>query len=348
MNKNNLNPENVKNILVVRKHNQIGDMLCSLGLYAALKKKYPNAKITLVVSPTNYQIDFNEINPYADEVIVYRKGSIGNILKFYRELRQKKYQIGIVPSTIKISDTSHIINFLSGAKVRIGVKGTNGKRNKMAFLLNVKCDFNWEKTHQTQRNVDIARQIGCELTEEEKNSIKINLSKEDSSFADEYFSLYFPDKNTPVIGYHPGAGENYRMWKTENFIELIKRIYDKYKCYLLITSGEIDNNIIDEIKTSPILAGIKIVYAEGLPLKKLAAVLQRLTLYITNNTGTLHIAHFCGARTLALFTKEQDFDWAYKSENESYISADNVNDVKIDEVFGEVCRLIERSSTGTI
>ena len=38
-----LESEKVKNILVIRQHNQIGDMLCSLTLYAALKKKYPDS-----------------------------------------------------------------------------------------------------------------------------------------------------------------------------------------------------------------------------------------------------------------------------------------------------------------
>lgn len=349
MNSKNLNPDNVKNILVVLKHNQIGDMLCSLGLFGALKKTYPKAQITLVVSPTNYEIGFKEINPYADEVIVYRKGSIRTILKFYKGLRQKKYQIGIVPSTIKISDTSHIINFLSGAKVRVGVSSVNSKSNKMAFLLNVKSNFYWKKTHQIGRNIDVVRQIGCSLTEEEENSIRINIPKEDLDFAGEFYRKNFPDKNIPVIAFHPGAGEKYRLWKTENFIELIKKIYDKYKCYILITSGAIDNNIINEIKNSPVLDGIRIAFAESLSFKKLAAVLQRAALYITNNTGTLHIAHFCGAKTLALFTKEQAFDWAYNSENENYICAENINDIETDKVFMEACKMIEKQNpvTGT-
>jgi len=50
-----LEREEIKNILVVRQHNQIGDMLCSLPLYSALKKKYPNSAITLVAAKTNYR-----------------------------------------------------------------------------------------------------------------------------------------------------------------------------------------------------------------------------------------------------------------------------------------------------
>ena len=159
----------VKNILVVGKNNQVGDMICSLPLYAALKKKFPEAKITLVAAKTNYPIPLKDINPYLDKIIVYDKSSLKTIFNFYRELRKTKYQIGIVTSTFAYSTTSHIINYLSGAKIRVGVKSIDGKINKAAKYLNVKKDFYWdkEKKHQTERNLDVVRQIGCDLNKEE-------------------------------------------------------------------------------------------------------------------------------------------------------------------------------------
>ena len=113
-------------------------MLCSLSLYKALKKKYPDSKITLVAAKTSYEIPFLEINPYLDRVITFDKQNLGTLLKFFRKLRERKYQIGIVPSTIKVSRTSHIINFLSGAKIRVGVKSIDGIENKSHKILNVK------------------------------------------------------------------------------------------------------------------------------------------------------------------------------------------------------------------
>ncbi len=344
----NIPPENIKNILVVRKHNQIGDMLCSLTLYKALKKKFPQAKITLVLSPVYYEINFKELNPYADEIIFYKKGRISNILKFYRNLRKTKFQIGIVPSTIKISNTSHIINFLSGAKIRVGVKSVNGNPNKTSILLNVKSDFDWENSSQSERNLDIVRQIGCDLREDEINSIKFNVSQDDIDYADKFIASNFPDKNKFIIAFHIGAGESYRLWKTEDFIKLIKKIYDKYKCNVLITAGTIDLEAIEKIKQAEELKNVNPVFAENLPLKKLAAILQKTALYITNNTGTLHLAHYSGVRTLALFTNSQVNDWAYKSKTESYVSADDINDISVEQVFEESCRMIDMLGEGVI
>ena len=145
----------VKNILIVRQHNQLGDMLCSVPLFEAIRKKYPDSHITLVASPVNYEILFSDINPYIDEVIIYNKSGGKAIYEFIRKLRRKKYDLGFVPSTVSISRTSHIINFLSGAKVRIGVKSIDGKKNKSEYLLSVKKDFQWDekKLHQIERNL---------------------------------------------------------------------------------------------------------------------------------------------------------------------------------------------------
>jgi len=51
-----ISPDEVKNILIVRQHNQLGDMLCSVPLFAAIRKKFPKAHITLVASPINYEM----------------------------------------------------------------------------------------------------------------------------------------------------------------------------------------------------------------------------------------------------------------------------------------------------
>ena len=316
-------------------------MLCSLTLFAALKNKFPEAKITLVVSPTNYKIDFKEINPFVDNVLVYKKGSLSNIFRFYKELRKTKFQIGIVPSTVKNSNTSHIINFFSGAKLKVGVKSINGKPNKAAMLLNIKSDFNWKNMHQLQQNLEVVKQIGCDLTGKEIKSIKINLSPEDEKFAENYIKENFPDTAKKIIAFHPGAGEKYKKWDTKNFIKLITMIYDKYHCYILFTAGSIDDDSIGELLGSEELKGIESKILTGTTVKQLAAVLGNVKLYITNNTGTLHIAHFAGVHTLALTLSDLVSDWTYKSEGENYISADNINDIPVEDVFKLSCKMIE-------
>src|SRR5690606_5693016 len=110
--------------------------------------------------------------PYVNHIFIFDKSSLKKILTFIIKLRSRKYDIGVVPSTITLSRTSHIINWVSGAKIRTGVKSINGSENKSHKLLNVKKDFLWNGIHQKIRNLEIARLAGCTLTEEEIRSIK--------------------------------------------------------------------------------------------------------------------------------------------------------------------------------
>ena len=310
-------------------------MLCSLTLYKALKKKYPDSRITLVAAKTNYEIPFFEINPYLDRVIVFNKSSLNTILKFIKELRSRKYQIGIVPSTIVLSRTSHIINWLSGATVRVGVKSIDGKENQSHKYLNVKTDFHWKETHQTKRNLQVVKQIGCNLSEEEKNSIRINFSGEDISFAKDFITLNFLDKTKKIIAFHPGAGKEANIWDANNFIYLIKKLYNEFGNYVLITSGWTDNKIVDPICNELKLAKIDCVVLHNTAAKKLGAVLSMIDLYITNDTGTMHIAGYSGAKIISLFGPTNPAEWAPISVNQKYIksSTENINDISVDEVY---------------
>lgn len=343
-----INSEEVKNILIVRQHNQLGDMLCSVPLFAALRKKFPKAHITLVASPINYEILFSDINPYIDKVITYRKAPLKNLIEFYKELKNHDYQIGIVPSTVSISRTSHLINYFSGAKIRVGVRRIDEKYNSVEYLLNVKSDFKWEekKFHQTERNLDVGRQINCNLSEEEKNEVRIHLSNEEIKFAGNFINKNFPDKNKFILSFHPGAGKIPNRWSKDNFINLIKILYEKFNCYILITSGNIDKEISDSVKKNLEEFNIDCVILENTPIRKVGAVIKMTDLYITNDTGTLHVAGGVDANVISLFGPTYGYEWAPEGKNKIFIQSPttNINDITIDEVFNAACNLIEKLS----
>jgi heptosyltransferase-2 len=325
-----------KNILVVGKNNQVGDMICSLPLYAALKKKFPEAKITLVAAKTNYPVPLKDINPYLDKIIVYDKSSLKTIFNFYRELRKDKYQIGIVTSTFAYSATSHIINYLSGAKMRVGVNSIDGKINKGSKFLNVKKDFYWdkEKKHQSERNLDVIRQIGCDLTLEEIEKTGIILSERDEREANNFINRHFTDRSKKIIAVHPGAGKIHNMWSVENFFEVLSKLYDRHKNYVLITCGPMDKDVVNTLTTKLMENNIEYVI-ENLPQKQLCAVLKKIDLYITNDTGTMHLAASSCTKLIGLFGPTKTYEWAPRGKNQHYIQAESgkIGDICVDEVF---------------
>lgn len=310
-------------------------MLCSLTLYKAIKKKYPDSRITLVAAKTNYTIPFFDINPYIDRVITFDKSSLKTIFKFLKDLWGRKYQIAIVPSTIVLSRTSHIINFVSGSKNRVGVKSIDKKKNQSHKYLNIKSAFIWKDTHQTERNLQVAKQIGCDLSANEINSIKIAFNSSDLGFAKNFILENFPNKNKKVIAFHPGAGKEANVWDSENFIKLIKQFYIEFKNYILITSGWTDDKIIEAISLELTRSNIEFKLLNNAPVKKLGAVLSMIDLYITNDTGTMHIAGYSGANVISLFGPTNPAEWAPRGINQKHIKAidNNINSICVDDVY---------------
>ncbi|HEY5122499.1 MAG TPA: glycosyltransferase family 9 protein [Ignavibacteria bacterium] len=336
----------MKYFLVVRQqNNQLGDLLCSVPMYLAIKKKYPESHITLITAPTNYDIPFKVINPYIDDIIKFKKDSLKDYLVFLKDVRKTKFDIGIVPSTLKISRTSNIINFLSGAKIRVGVKRIDNEYNKLHYLLNVKGEFNWNsnKVHQLYRVTDVVKQIGCTLSDEEIKNVEINIGDEEVRFANEFIKNNFSDSGKPIFGFHPGAGKEINRWNLQYFLELIELLYKRFSCNVLLTSGYIDKEITFDLVKALREKNIEPVIAENFEIKKLSALFKRINLYITNDTGVMHLAGFSGTNVISLFGPTNGFEWAPVKKNQFFIQSEtgNINEITPERVMNLVLEKYE-------
>ena len=331
----------------MRQHNQIGDMLCSLTLYKGLKKHFPSARITLVAAKTNYEIPFFDINPFIDRVIVFDKSSLPKIISFLKALWSRNYDLGVVPSTIVLSRTSHFINWLSRAAKRVGVKSIDGKLNESGKYLNIKSDFLWSGIHQSTRNLQVINQINCYLSKQEISAIKIDFNEEDINFSRTFIGQNFPDKSKKIVAFHPGAGKTANCWDKSNFIDLIKRLYDQYNNYVLLTSGWTDSDTIDFISTALTKLNIKKTVLHNAKIKQLASVLSAVDLYITNDTGTMHIAGYSNARMISLFGPTDPAEWAPSGNDQKYIKSidGKINSISVQQVTNMAIDMLEKTKS---
>lgn len=331
-----IDPIKIKKILVIRKHNQIGDMIVSIPMYYALKKKFPKSKITLLASKTNYSIPFKEINPYIDEVVIFDKSTILNQLKLIKQLRQSKFDIAIIPSTIRFSTTSILISWLAGIKIRVGVEEINGMKNQFSFLLNIKQKFKWieKNTHQILRNLEVVEQIGCKLNFNGIFEAFPKIQEDEKYIIKKIIEKKFNSKNL-LIGIHPGAGKIQNIWSINNFLTLIKILRVKYKANFIITAGYTDDDIIQKIQTE--LENLKIPFflAKNFQFKTLMALIDQCDLFISNDTGVMHIAGLTDTVLIALMIKSNVKEWSPLGKNKFYISSsnDDINKISVEEVL---------------
>lgn len=318
---------NSLNVLVVRQHNQLGDMLLSVPLFRAIKEITENVNLVVIASLDN--VDAITSNQYVDEVILFDKKKLFNPLdaiRFLKKLRHRKFQLGIVPATVSISVTSCLLCKLAKCEFTVGPKSLNGKQNPASFLFDYSFELNFlnDSRHISNKILDIVRPLGIDTTNIEGH---IKIDTENRKVAESYLS-----KNDKIkIGLHIGAGKIPNRWDLSHFRDLINRLVDKYDAEIYLTVGPWDEELLKElypqIKTIPIIL-------RKLSIPNLAAIIDSLDLFISNDTGIMHVAGATKCPLIALFGPTEPEVWAPVGKNKVYIrKSDDINSIQVDDVM---------------
>ena len=91
-------------ILVIRQHNQMGDMLLATPALRALKTRFPDARLGIITSTLNRGVLVN--NPHVDDLFTYDKRNPLSHLALIRRVRRQRYDLVVVLHTVSYSFTS--------------------------------------------------------------------------------------------------------------------------------------------------------------------------------------------------------------------------------------------------
>ena len=327
----------VKKILIIRQHNQLGDMLAGISLLRALKEKYTDSQISIIVSPNNKAAVIK--NKFVDSYFVFNKPGIFaplRFIKFIKYLRQK-FDLVIVPATVSISFTSNIIARISNSKVRIGPKSLDGKPNETAFFFDRRVDVDWR--HHPDSNVadiilDIVRPFGIDTNDFSSN---INFDESDLETAKSFLQQINYNSELKLIGLHVGAGKPQNRWSLQKYVDLISKINENYNCCFYVTGWKFDSVELDYIKTH---SKLKIHEYLHHTIPQVAALVSISKLFITNDTGIMHVAGTVNTPQISLFGPTNPFNWAPCGKNKIFLrKSDLIDDIEVDDVF-DVCKIL--------
>ena len=315
------NTESIRRIIVIRQHNQFGDVLCTVPLLRALRSKFKLDELTVVVSPQNK--DALAGCKYAtslinyDKLSFYRKPSL--FLKFVRELR-KEYDVLLVPSNVSISLTNDVMAFFAKAKTKIGPRSLDSKSNRTSSVYDVAVDLEWEDkiVHQAHRHLKIVSPLGIgeeddngeleyEVDERVLNEVRGVLTKAGTD-------------SLPRIAIHAGAGKSPNRWNVVNFALLSELLHRELNAELYFTEGPMDHDVIDNLVN---IVKVPFVRIRNRTISFIAAFLKRMNLVITNDTGIMHLSAAVGTPTLSLFGPTDPLQWAPIGKKQRFILGSN-------------------------
>jgi lipopolysaccharide heptosyltransferase II len=294
----------------------IGDVLMSTPAMAALKEGRPERRLTLLTSPAGAAIA--PLIPVIDDVIVYDapwmkatapRADSGPEFAMAERLRVGAFDAAVIFTVFSQNPLPPaLLCYLADIPLRLA----HCRENPYQLLTDWVPEVEPERgiRHEVRRQLDLVAAIGCHTTDER---MRLRVPPEASSCADALLAETAIDPARPWLIVHPGATAPSRRYPAEGFAAVARRLVVASGWQVLFTGTAPEADLIADIQA---MAGVPTHALVGrASLAEFAALVARVPLVLTNNTGPAHIAAALGTPVVDLYalTNPQHTPWAVPS-----------------------------------
>lgn len=296
----------LKRILIVRQHDQLGDLLISTPAIRAVRRRFPNAYIGIVVREYTAPLIWD--NPNVDEIIVfYEKLKKWNFQMFSLFLDQLRgdggYDAAIVLNTVSRSLSSDLIAVLSKAKFIIGPDHLKLDPGMPEQIYNVLTPRSPKDQLEIEHNLDIVKAIGVPA---DGFDYDLRLDEDERKEADKIHHGMHLTGAGMTVGVHFGTLDDTRRFPLSKLARVIDWIKMNTTWQVVIIVGPNEVRMRDELLR---MLKTKVVCAPLMPIRVSAAFIARMNLFLCNDTGTLHIASAMGVPTVSFHSLNDPAVW---------------------------------------
>ncbi len=303
-----------RRILVVRQHNQMGDMLLAVPAYRAIKETLGDVVLGVVTAPINRGVLLN--NPFVDHVYTYNNRDLLGTCRMIRSIRRGRYDLVIVLHTVSFSFTSALIGLLSGARIRVGsTSDPFGHTLSDAFYhleLPLPAADDLARMNEAEHNLHPLRAMGIDT---EDLSPLVVPSAEDRAFARDFIARTTTSGRRRLV-VHPGAGKVQNVWSPEKFADVVNRLSARFELDICIVKGPRDERHVEVFERA---VRVPCALLERRSIGEVGAVLENADLVLCNDTGIMHLSCAVRAKTLAVFGPTDPVRWAPRCANLSVV-----------------------------
>jgi heptosyltransferase-1 len=318
-----------RRILLVRQHNQMGDMVCATPCFRAVRETWPDARTCLVTAPVNHQVVAH--NPHLDEILlfdqrIWRRPAA--LRAFMGRLRAFDADLAVVLNSVSFSVTSAMLGLWSSARWVIGGDGEPfGSTVSRAYSLAMPAAPELDR-HAVQHSLAPLEAVGIRTGD--LSTVVVPAREQREEAARLAADLLPPG---PFWALHPGAGKRQNIWPADRFADVAWRAA-RAGTPVLVMHGPADAEALAAMRVALAerLAGggvdgaAPVVIAPAMPVGTGAALLERCDRFLCNDTGVMHVAGAVGAPTVALFGPTDPALWKPPSPAVVALRADERQD----------------------
>jgi heptosyltransferase-2 len=283
--------------ILIRATNWVGDAIMALPALRAVRRRFPDAEITILARPYVAAI-------YKNQQVCDNMMFVDDKKEILGELRAQKFDLALL---FQNAFQAAWIAWRAGIPERIGY-ARDGRSPLLTKALPVP-KLGEIPVHEQYYYLELLRRAGWLDTLPNESFIKLNVSEEDRRRAEEFLlsSGVGPDGFRIAIG----AGASYgsaKCWPPDRFAELTNRLQVQPGAEVILfgTSSEalVSSAIAAGMRRSPIdLTG-------KTPISDLPALLSQCHLFIGNDSGAMHVAAAVGLPVVAVFGPTDPFGTA--------------------------------------
>jgi len=305
-----INYSSVKKILVVATK-FLGDLIVSTPGLKALRQKFPNAEIVLLVRSEYENVLRNNSNidriisfdfNIRNEQVLHR---VKKELSFWKKIRKEKFDTVI---SFQPGDRIAFLSLISGARYRIAPR-----KQSFRYLFNIKIDVD----EDTISYLDYYNKIISGFINEPINlKREFFISKENETWAEEFLRSHNFANDDTLVCIHPGASEPTKIWPAENYAQLIGKILSINKMNILLIEGPKEEKIVADILMGMKSKNVFVYKSDDINLT--AALISKSKLFISNDTGTRHLSVALKTPVIALMPEDNQNCWNFYGESDNH------------------------------
>jgi ADP-heptose:LPS heptosyltransferase len=282
----------IREVLVLRL-DRIGDVIMSLPAIHELRAALPEARIRLAVGAWSASV---VRHAPVDEVLVWsapwagrgEEGaeSLGSLMGRARALRGVGIDLALdLQGDVRAS----VLLWLSGARMRAGYANTGG-RWLLTHVIPLDETVSWIEQNRRAVETVLGSDVGRVTVDP--------LAPEDRDFGRRFRETLGPARR-PLVGLHPSGGRRVKEWDVERWAKVAERLQRDFGATIVVTGSAADKPMAEAL--ARILPTPPVDTTGRLGVRETMAVIEALDLFLSSDTGPMHMACAVDTPSVSLF-----------------------------------------------
>jgi heptosyltransferase-2 len=289
--------------ILIRATNWIGDAVMSLPALRAVRVSFPAASIAVLARP--WVVDLYAREHFADQIVPYTCGNLREKFRLARSLRSRRFDCAIL---FQNAFEAAALAFAAGIPERIGY-ARDGRSLLLTRAIPVPQPQEVPR-HERYYYLELLRRAGLtgSVLPPDEHAEPIRLEGAEEARREGSLLLAEAGLPGPVIGVSPGAAYGgAKRWLPERFAEAAVSVAGAGGRAVAIFGSQAERDLCGQVRAQVAARGIRSHnFAGETTLARFISMAAACDVFLTNDSGAMHIASALGTPTVAIFGATDD------------------------------------------